>query len=119
MKKITLFLLSAFAAVAASAQTGIALKDLNAHVGDSVSVCGDVSGGRFFARDSITLLNIGGAYPNQQLTILIRPEARASFEQAPETLFKDKNICVSGKVILYHDKPEIIVYTRQQLTAKP
>jgi hypothetical protein len=119
MKKITILLLSAFAVTAASAQTSIELKDIGAHIGDSVRVCGTVYGGRFFAKDSLTLLNVGGLYPNQLLTVLLRPEARVALTGSPETDLKDKTICVTGKVILYHDKPEIIVYRRDQVGEVP
>lgn len=119
MKRITALTIGCFAALAAAAQTKIELKDIAAHVGDSVLVCGSMSGGRFFAssKDSLTLLNIGGTYPNNPLTVLIRPDVRASFSEVPETALKGKNICVAGKVILYHDKPEIILYSKQQLVS--
>jgi len=114
MKKIASLLTAAFAFTAASAQTAIELKDIGAHVGDSVRVCGIVSGGRFFAKDSLTLLNVGGLYPNQQLTILIKPAVRPLLG-TPETDLKDKTVCITGKVILFHDKPEIILYAKEQL----
>ena len=80
-------------------------------------VCGKIFTTRYFAdsKDPITLLNMGAAFPNQQLTVMITAEARKEFKEAPETFYKDKNICVTGKVIIYKDKPEIIINHADQL----
>ena len=121
MKKLRVLALCAFMLNTASAQTSVELKDLGAHVGDSVTVCGTIYSARFFSasKDSLTLLNMGAAYPNQLLTILIRPGLRGAFAKAPEEAFRNKMVCVSGKVILYHDKPEIILYQRAQISEIP
>lgn len=86
-------------------------------IGDSIRVCGKIYGGRFFetSNGSPTLLNMGAAYPASPLTIMIPGDVRLKLGYAPEQQLKDKNVCVLGKVILYKDKPEIIVYSISQL----
>ena len=36
----------------------------------------------------------------------------------PETLLLDKDVCVTGKVTLYRDTPQIISYNKEQLQLK-
>ena len=48
-------------------------------------------------------------YPNQALTIVFWEETRKKFEKSPEELFADKNVCVTGRVELFKEKPQIVV----------
>ena len=79
------------------------------------TVCDKVSGGRYIDGSGITFINLGGAYPNQKLTIMIKAEDRVKFKVAPETAFLDKLICVTGKQIMYKGKPEIMVTDPEQI----
>lgn len=101
-------------------QQTLALDDVAKHVGDSVKVCGIVKGGRYLeqARNSPTLLNIGAAFPNQLLTVVIWSDVRKQFETAPEELFKDKEVCISGKIELYNEKPQIVLKRIEQIVIK-
>lgn len=119
MKKILLALAVMVLAAAAQAQQSIKIEDLSKHIGDSVTVCTKIYGGIFLenSKGTPTLLNAGGAYPNAPLTVLIWPDARATFKEAPEKFYKDKDVCITGKIILYKDKPEIVVYSEKQITA--
>jgi len=74
-----------------------------------VTVCDKVYGGRFLESSETTLINLGGEYPDQKMTIVIKGSNRDKFKTAPEVAFKNKNICVTGKQIMYRGKPEIIV----------
>ena len=102
------------------AQKVITIDSLSQHVGDSVTVCTRIYGGIFLDRskDSLTLLNAGGRYPNSPLTVLIRINARRQFKDTPEVFYKDKDVCITGKIILYKEKPEIIVYDEKQIVVK-
>ena len=86
-------------------------------VGDSITVCDKIYGGRFFetSKGSPTLLNMGAAYPASPLTIMIPGEVRIKMGGAPEQEMKDKNVCVVGRVILFKEKPEIVVYDISQI----
>lgn len=89
-------------------------------IGDSIEVCGKIYGGRFFetSNGSPTLLNMGAAYPSSPLTIMIPGKVRSQLGYVPEQQLKDKNVCVQGRVILFKDKPEIIVYSISQLQVR-
>jgi micrococcal nuclease len=117
MKKLSLLILGIMLSVSAFCQTTIKLEDIAKHVGDSVKVCGTVYGGIFLSRakETPTFLNVGAAYPNNPLTLVIWADTRATFATAPETMYKDKAICVTGKVELYKDKPQIVIYNKEQV----
>ena len=115
MKKIALILLIAFVSAKAFSQKSIDIKDAAKHIGDSVTVCSKVFTTRYLDQAGITFLNVGGAYPDNLLTIVIKGEDRKKFKDAPEDAFKDKNICVTGTIIDYKGKPEIAVTDPAQI----
>lgn len=116
MKYFLSTLIILFASIASYSQTKVKLADIGKHVGDSIEVCGVVSGGRFLenSQNSPTLINLGGQYPNQQLTVVIYGQYRSLFPATPETSWVSKEICIKGKVELYKDKPQIIVRKRNK-----
>lgn len=120
MKKILPFIIGCCLTRNAGAQQTISISELNDHVGDSVTVCLKIYGGIYLdhSRGTPTLLNAGGAYPNNPLTLLIWPDTRAQFKEAPEVFYKDRDVCVSGKIILYKEKPEIVIYDQKQVALK-
>ncbi|MEO5947028.1 MAG: hypothetical protein ABIP79_09440 [Chitinophagaceae bacterium] len=120
MKNQLLIVIALLWTAIGQAQQEIKMEDLSKHIGDSVTVCTKIYGGIFLDRskDTPTLLNAGANYPNSPLTIVIRAEARKKFKEAPEVFYKDKNVCITGKVILFKEKPEIVVYDESQMIMK-
>ena len=98
-------------------QISIKLSEVSQHIGDSVRVCGSVAGMRYFenSKGQPTLLNIGLKYPNHQLTVVIMATVRQQFSGKVEDL-QDKKICITGSIILYKEKPEIIIEKPGQIT---
>ncbi len=119
MKKISVTLLSLFIIAVVSAQTSIKLEDASKHIGDSVTVCGLVADMRYFenSKNKPTLLNIGAKHPDAPLTVVIWENARALFTTKVEDLM-NKNICITGRIILYKDKPEIIIDKPDQIVVQ-
>lgn len=116
MKKIAFAVITALFCITAQAQKEIKIEDVANHVGDSVTVCAKVYGGIYLERSSLTLLNVGGAYPNAPLTLVIRQ--REKFKEAPETFYKDKEVCITGKIVLFREKPQIELYEEKQIVVK-
>lgn len=116
MKKTFTLLFCIIISYFTKAQT-FSAEQASKHVGDSIKVCGKIFGGRFFetSNGSPTLLNMGAAFPSSPLTIMIPGDVRTKMGYIPEQRLKDKNVCVRGKVILFKDKPEIIIYNIAQL----
>jgi hypothetical protein len=92
----------ASAAQAEGAAVKVDLADAQAHVGENVVVTAKVYG--YKALEGLTLVNLGAAYPNQVMTVVLRGEAMAIAGQ-----IDGKTIRVTGKVEMYKGKPEIIV----------
>ncbi|MGH2646410.1 MAG: hypothetical protein ACRDE8_02540 [Ginsengibacter sp.] len=103
-----------FLVFASFAQKEIKIDDAKNHVGDTVSVYTKIYGGKYLERDSLTLLNAGGYYPDAPLTIVIRAAARKQFDN-PEEYYKGVEVCVTGKISLYKDKPQIEVTDKEQI----
>jgi hypothetical protein len=86
----------------------IGVQDAAQHYNENVQCCAKVYGIK--ALDNLTLVNLGAAYPNQPLTIVLRDAAR---DIGPG--LDGKNICVTGTVVSYKDKPEIVVTDPKQI----
>lgn len=98
-------------------QTTIVLEDVQHHVGDSVKVCGKVYGMRTFesAKNSPTLLNLGAAFPNQLLTVVLWGDVRKQLDKTPEELYKDQKVCITGRIELFKEKPQIVVRRKEDI----
>ena len=92
----------------ASAPGTIAVQDAAKHYNENVQCCAKVYGVK--ALENLTLLNLGAAYPDQPLTVVLRDAARGI---GPG--LDGKTICVTGTVVSYRDKPEIVVTDPKQI----
>jgi DNA/RNA endonuclease YhcR with UshA esterase domain len=119
------FIVAAFLIIASSisvsAQTKITPDEAAKHIGDSVTVCGKIFGGRYFDRgeNKITLLNMGAAYPQSPLTIVIEADSRKNFSNKPEEFYADKQVCITGIIKEYKGKPQIIIAKEAEIIVKP
>ncbi|MFC5282648.1 hypothetical protein [Pedobacter alpinus] len=92
-----------------SSTDSIPAKQASQHYNETVKIYGTVSGGRYLEKSFITLLNVDGNFPNHALTIMIKDIDRKKFSYAPESFLKGKKIVVTGKLVEFKGKPEIIV----------
>jgi hypothetical protein len=120
MRKTLTAICILFISIVSHGQQEIKMDELNKHIGDSITVCTKIYGGIFLDRskDTPTLLNAGDKYPNAPLTIVIGPETRQKFKEKPEVFYKDKEVCITGKISLYKDKPQIVLYSEKQIVAR-
>ena len=88
------------------------------HIGEQATVCGKVASGRYAAttRGKPTFLDLDKPYPDQLFTVLIWGENRAKFG-TPEETYRNKDICVTGRIQSYRGEPEIIASVPAQLSA--
>ncbi len=96
-------------------QQEIKVDDAKKHVGENVKICTKIYGGKFFEKDTLTLLNAGGYYPDAPLTIVIHGEARKTFNNNPEEYYKGAEVCITGIVQLFKEKPQIVVSSKDQI----
>lgn len=119
--KRTLFILSLiFTGSVVFAQQEIRIEDAAKHEGDSVKVCTKIFGARYLENmnRAPTLLNAGAKYPDAPLTLVVFGESRAAFKQKPEEFYTGKQVCVTGKIVMFKGKPEIILTDDGQITIK-
>jgi len=92
-------------------------KIVASHVGDSVKICSKIYGGKYLeqTKGSPTFLNVGGNYPDAPLTLVIWNDVRKQFKYMPEDILKGKDVCIYGKIILYKNKPEIVISNPNQI----
>ena len=97
------------------AQTKIAANEISKHINDSVTTSNKIYGGRVLDRSQLTILYVGGVFPEHLFTIVIKEPARSYFAfKSPDNL-KGKNIWVTGRVTEYGGKPQILVTDHSQI----
>jgi len=114
MKK-TLLIIVVIASLAfkASAQEKFSVQDFKKYVGKKVTLCDTVYSFKLF-NDTLTMLNMGGKYPNQRFTVVVTgKDIQLNLDS-----IKGKHICVTGDLSLYNNKPEVLVYNPDQLVFK-
>ena len=99
----------------------IAPEEARNHFGQTRTVCGTVTSAQYLVRTKgqPTVLNLNRPYPDQVFTVLIWGRDRAKFSAPPETCYRGKQISVTGRIVQYRGKPEIIVNDPSQLAVTP
>jgi hypothetical protein len=112
MKKSLLiaFLFFAFA-MTASAQK-FSAEEFAKKLGKTETLCDTVYSLKIVS-DTLTLLNMGGVYPNQKYTIAIKGN-KITLDW---TALKGKPLCVTGVFIMYKNRPEIDVAEPEKINA--
>lgn len=110
---VTVVLMATLSVLAEKALTATEAKN---HIGEQATVCGKVVSTRYAesSRGSPTFFNFDQPYPNQVFTLLIRGSDRSKFGD-PETSYRGKRICVTGKISDYKGIPEIVATAPSQV----
>jgi hypothetical protein len=87
----------------------IDILDAAAHAGEEVKICSKIVG--YKTLDAMTLVNLGAAYPDQLLTMVLRGEAKSGY-----TIVDGQAICVTGRIEIYKGKAEIVVTNPGQIS---
>ena len=97
------------ATLSVRAEKTLTATEAKGHIGEQATVCGKVVSTRYAedSRGSPTFLNFDQPYPNQIFTLLIWGSDRSKFGD-PETSYRGKRICVTGKISDYKGVPEIV-----------
>ena len=113
MKKLLLlFIVSGAFSVKASAQT-INAEEFKSNLGKTNTLCDVVSSVKIFS-DTLTLINMGGNYPNQKYTIVVKGN-KITLDWAN---LKGKNMCVTGVFEMHKNRPEIVAAQPDQIVIK-
>ena len=97
-------------------QGSISAAEAKHHVGETTTVCGDVASAHYAprSRGEPTFINLDQPYPNQIFTILIWGSDRQKFG-VPEETYRDKRVCVTGRLGDFRGVPEIIATEPTQI----
>jgi hypothetical protein len=82
------------------------------------TVCDKVFDGKFLESAGITFLNLGGAFPDRKISVVIKGADRDKFRTPPGKLYAGKTICVKGFVEIYKGRPEIVASDPQQIVVQ-
>lgn len=117
MMKNIITLILCFLSLSSFAQTEIKLDDVQNHVGDSVKIMAKIYTGKYLesAERTPTFLDVGGKYPHEKLTLVIFGDVRKQFKDAPETFYEGREEWITGKIELFKDKPQIVIYSPGQI----
>ncbi len=119
MKRTLLVVAFAIGFCASAQSAKITAREAKDHVGENQTVCGKVVSTRYASgsKGQPTFLNLDEPYPKEIFTILIWGEDRSKFG-TPETDYRDKNVCVTGKITSYRGTPEIVATEPSQIVAQ-
>jgi DNA/RNA endonuclease YhcR with UshA esterase domain len=89
--------------------------DAKAHVGQTVTVEGAVSDVNT-VRTGVTFIDLGGKFPDNVFTAVILSDDAGKFPNVGA--FNGKTVDITGKVVLYKGKPQVVLNDATQITAK-
>ncbi|MCL6523245.1 MAG: hypothetical protein K6T34_01170 [Thermoflavifilum sp.] len=117
MKHIWFILAGCLAITIAHAQVKISDQQAIKYVNQQATVCGKIAS-TYFDSTSLrkpTFLNFRYPHPDETFTAIIWGDDRKNFTYAPETYLKNKQVCITGKITLFHDQPEMIISRPEQI----
>jgi DNA/RNA endonuclease YhcR with UshA esterase domain len=118
MRPLLLFLIFALSAgpLLSADETLIDPSDAPSHIWQSVTVSGLVVV-VFVSKAGNVFINFGDKYPNQTFTGWI-PAGTPLASDASLQLLQGKIVKITGRLELYHGKPEIKIISRDQLVSE-
>ena len=111
MRPLLLTIAFLMAALPARAQA-IAPGDARTHVGEPVTVEASVSAVHV-GRSGVTFIDMGGRFPDNTFAAVIFADDAAKFPNV--SALEGKKVEISGPVVLYRGRPEIILNSADQL----
>lgn len=113
---ISTALFAIFFVFSATAQQKIQIDSVAAYIGQNVTVCSKVFGTHVTKGEKpVTYLNLGAAYPNQKLTLVIFQKDKPNFPSTPEEYYNLQEVCATGKLKDYKGGTEMILSTQTEI----
>lgn len=116
MKKNLLLLFLVFASVVSAQETTPTIENITSFEGKIITICEKVTGIHETKGENV-ILNFGKPYPNNAFTVIIFKRDREKFSYNPLDL-KGKTICITGMVVMYKGKPEIVIKNESEIVIK-
>ena len=112
---LMLLVVACAASIIAQALPTYTAQEASKHVGETAVITGKVEDVYLSGKENM-ILTMAGTYPNQAFTVFIPATTAVKFPHAQQ--YEGKTMAVSGKISLYHGKPEIIVMSPNQLAVQ-
>ncbi len=98
-------------------EVSISAVDAEEHIGETAEVCGVVASASYAQHigGEPTFINFKEDHPNQVFTVVIWGSNRLAWDQPPEQLYQGREICVTGRIELHEDVPQIEVQSPDQI----
>ena len=116
MKKYTFLFALIFSFYFAKSQTLVLAKDASQYVGKTVTICDSVYTTK--ALDKLTLINLGGAYPKELITLVVNKVDESKFPAEPASMLLGNHVCVTGVVTEFKGKVQSLVTEPKQIVVK-
>ena len=119
MKKIALFLFITFSALAKAQTKNVTLDSIAKYEGKTITICEKVqSTYQTKGEHKNVMLSFGKPYPKNTFTVMIFESDLEKFSYNPVEKLNNKTVCITGKVVIYKDKPEIIITKEEDIIIK-
>ena len=101
------------------AQKKISIDSISAYTGQNITVCSKVFSTHITKGEKpVTYLNLGAAYPDQKLILVIFQKDWPNFSSAPEEYYNLQEVCATGKLKEYKGKAEMVLNNSSQIVIK-
>lgn len=117
MKKNLLLLFLVFASVVSAQEAKPTIENISSFEGRTITICEKVTG-IHETKGENAVLNFGSPYPNNAFTVIIFKRDREKFSYNPLEFLNGKTICITGTVIMYKGKPEIVIKNESEIVIK-
>ena len=98
------------------AQMKISIDSISAYIGQNVTVCSKILSTHITKGEKpVTYLNLGAAYPDQKLTLVIFQKDKPNFPSAPEKYYNLQEVCATGVLKTYRSMTEMIISRKDQI----
>lgn len=96
----------------------ISAADARDYIGTAAKVCGKVVSADYLPQvnGEPTFLNFGQAHPNQHFTGVIFGSDRGKWRKPPEHQYRNREVCIIGRIELHEGTPQITVNNPEQIT---
>ncbi len=98
------------------AQIKISIDSISAYIGQNITVCSKVFSTHITKGEKpVTYLNLGAAYPDHKLTLVIFKKDRTNFSFPPDEYYNLQEVCATGELKTYKSMTEMIISKKDQI----
>jgi len=116
MKPCILFCSLFLITFAGFSQQKISIDSISVYIGQNVTVCSKVFSTHITKGEKpLTYLNLGAAYPDQKLTLIIFQKDRTNFSFPPDEYYNLQEVCATGELKTYKSMTEMIISSKDQI----